>query len=64
MFTFDADPRAIIEERFAQFAALGTPAETIREVSARLDDFWRDGPADGRTSGRAPPKAPRREAIG
>jgi esterase FrsA len=44
MFTFYADPKAIVEERFGQFVSLGTPAETIRDVGARLDDLWRDGP--------------------
>jgi esterase FrsA len=44
MFTFYADPKAIVEERFAQFTQLGSSAETIREVAGRLKDLWHDGP--------------------
>jgi esterase FrsA len=44
MFTFYADPKAMVEERFAQFTQLGSPADKIHEVAVRLDDLWRDGP--------------------
>jgi esterase FrsA len=44
MFTFYAEPKSIVEERFAQFTSLGTPAATIERVIAKIDDLWRDGP--------------------
>src|SRR5271170_508466 len=44
MFTFYADPKAMVEERLAQFTQLGSPADKIHEVAERLDDLWRDGP--------------------
>jgi len=43
-YTFDADPRSIVAERRSQFIALGTSAEVIDSVAAKVEDLWADGP--------------------
>jgi esterase FrsA len=44
-YIFDADPRALIAERRAQFTALGVPAEVITAVDATVNsDLWGDAP--------------------
>jgi esterase FrsA len=40
MFTFQADPTEVIDERTRQFVACGIPARYVATARSRIDDMW------------------------
>lgn len=44
MYTYEIDPQAMFEDRFAQFEKFGIPRADIERTGAATTDMWADGP--------------------
>src|SRR5271170_8078154 len=43
-YTYSASPRALFEDRFEQFVALGIPRTEVEEMRGAITDMWSDAP--------------------